>query len=1027
MDLKKLPFLPLNYFFVLFEKFQKGLFLLLFTCLLGAGLWTLAGAYWPEFFALEVVEVAEPEVEKVLLQEVEHNYRSFDFSLNAYRSWVNFSAGPILPKAGVVYVFILLQILGWSVMLATASEIQSRWAYLFYLLYAIFLFSADLLNYLIPEASLMNAVGNVDFLARTLKFLFTLPPIILALCFQLNILKWNSPWRFLLFLAWNLMLFSLPFFEGNWIALHEVATDGYAYSVALSLLFLFFIGKEPTKILFAAATNRPQKSARLDYRLILGFCIVLLVIEILWLFEYVNFGFLSDFQLGFRPIYLVVIASVLMVFTSQNHYHQVKDMFQSQANFTFILLSWALIVLSFFAYQYSLGDPLINFTLERAAVIFFLSMGILHTIFVFANHLPLLKGRVNLYYLMANGRGRLEYWIIWTAGLVSIISAGGFENWKSWDLFQHTYYNQAGDQALINGDAEKAQLAYDIARGNSGVSPKANYNLASLLLANPYKVGDAVRYYQDATRLIEFPYARINAASLLALNNQKEDARNLLEAAREPSPLVENNLALIYLKENEVDSAIVHLKKALLEDPSQASIYSNLSMLYMDQGLLNEAQEFMLAGNESGGSQASRTNQNFLHLKFPNLYFEPLKPRDEDDLFFRYNHILSGLQTSLDSFQTEEIKALLNESEMQSPDILLLDGLRLFYQDSIKYAMTRMDFINSAYPAYASDANYLLALGFYQKDVPEMALRYFKSSGDTGNPKASLHAAQMEIELGRADSADAHLSLLIAKQEDLYEEISKERAMLLLPYVKNEVFVSKMVDLESLSFDDNILIGIYADSLNQYITALDAFRKAIELDSSSTAPYLELGKIYNKYQDTLAITNLKFGLSETGKSEDIDLQLELARAYLKQDKLAQAEELFQKIAPNIVLGSEKLRFSAELALAKKDTVKAIEHYASLHQQYPLHQEAILQMCKIFRAQNKNEANEAGNALITQALESNTENAEFWYYYAVFSKAWNLADDAGYGALKAIELTYLSQRKKEIEREFSQEIRTLSSE
>ncbi|MEM6805258.1 MAG: hypothetical protein AAF696_27930, partial [Bacteroidota bacterium] len=624
MDLKKLPFLPLNYFFVLFEKFQKGLFLLLFTCLLGVGLWTLAGAYWPEFFALEVIEVAEPEVEKILIQEVEHNYRSFDFSLNAYRSWVNFSAGPILPKAGVVYAFILMQILAWSVMLATASEIQSRWAYLFYLLYAIFLFSSDIFNYIIPEANLMSAVGNIAFLARTLKFLLALPPIILALCFQLNILSWRTSWKFILFLAWNLMLFALPFFEGDWISLHQVATDGYAYNVGLALLFLFFIGKEPTKILFAAATNRPQKSARLDYRLILGFCIILLLIELLWLFEYVNFGLLSDFQLGFRPIYLIVIASALMVFTSQNHYHQVKEIFQSQENFIFILLSWALMILSFFAYQYSLGDPLMNFTLERAAVIFFISMGILHTIFVFANHLPLLKGRVNLYYLMANGRGRLEYWIIWTAGLVSIIAAGGFENWKSWDLFQHSYYNQAGDQALIKGDAEKAQLAYDIARGNSRISPKANYNLASLLLANPYKVGDAVRYYQDATRLIEFPYARINAAALLALNNQEEDARKVLKAAQELNPLVENNLALIYLKEKEVDSAIVHLKKALLQDPSKASVYSNLSLLYMDQGFLKEAEEFMSAANEGKGSQASRTNQAFLQLKYPDLYFEPL-------------------------------------------------------------------------------------------------------------------------------------------------------------------------------------------------------------------------------------------------------------------------------------------------------------------------------------------------------------------------------------------------------------------
>ncbi|MEM6804941.1 MAG: hypothetical protein AAF696_26320, partial [Bacteroidota bacterium] len=484
------------------------------------------------------------------------------------------------------------------------------------------------------------------------------------------------------------------------------------------------------------------------------------------------------------------------------------------------------------------------------------------------------------------------------------------------------------------------------------------------------------------------------------------------------------NLALIYLKEKEVDSAIVHLKKALLQDPTKASVYSNLSLLYMDQSFLKEAQEFMSAANEGKGSQASRTNQAFLQLKYPDLYFEPLSSEIHEDLFYRYNQILSNLQAKPDTFQTKEIRALLEESEMQSPDILLLDGLRLFYQDSIKYAMTRMDFINSAYPAYAGEANYLLALGFYQKEVPEMALRYFSSAGEKGNQKALLHAAQMEIELGRADTADAHLSLLLASQEDLYDEVSKEKAMLLLPYVKNEVFVSKMVDLESLSFNDNILIGIYADSLNQYITALDAFRKAIELDSSSTAPYLELGKIYNAYQDTLAITNLKFGLSETGKNEDIDLQLELARAYLKQGELTQSEELFQKIAPNIVFEAEKLRFSGDLALAKQDTVKAIEQYASLHGLYPLDQEAILQLCKIFRAQ---ENYDAGNALITEALESNTENAEYWYYYAVFSKAWNLVDDAGYGALKAIELTYLSQRKKEIEREFSQEIRTLSSE
>ena len=371
----------------------------------------------------------------------------------------------------------------------------------------------------------------------------------------------------------------------------------------------------------------------------------------------------------------------------------------------------------------------------------------------------------------------------------------------------------------------------------------------------------------------------------------------------------------------------------------------------------------MRLANEAGKSQASRSNQLFLQLKHPELYFEALPAIEGDDLFFCYNQILTGLQGSINTFDTEKIRSLLLESEMQSPDILLLDGMRLFYQDSIKYAMTRTDFIDEAYQAYAGDANYLMALGFYQKGIPEMALNYFNKAGEAGNGKALLHAAQMEIELGRPDSANVHLSLLSVSQEGLYDEIAKERAMLLLPYVQNDVFVSKMVNLDEFSFNDNILLGIYSDSLNQYITALNAFRKAIEQDSSSTAPYLELGKIYNKYGDTLAVTNLQYGLTETGKTEDVALQLELARAYLKQGQISQAEELFQKIEPNVVLETEKLRFSAELALAKKDTVKAIERYASLHGQKAMDQDAILQLCKIFKEQ---ENFEAGNALITEA-------------------------------------------------------------
>lgn len=1026
MDLKKLPFLPLHYFYVLFEKFQKGLFLFLFACVLGAGLWTLGGALWPDYFSLEVLEVAQTDVEKVSLHEVKHNYRSFDFSVNAFRQWVSFSASPILPYAKGVYFFILLQIIAWSVMLAAATEIKSRWSYLFYFLYSLFLFSSDLFSYLISDEALLSSLGGSQILARSIKFLLVLPPLTLAFCFQLNIIRWRLPIRLLIFTLWNFLLFSFPFSQGGWETLHQISVQNYSFNFILVLLFLYFIGKEPSKILFAAATNRPQKSARVDYRLILGFCLILLVVEVFWLIEYLNFGILTDFKLGFRPIYLLVFSAVLMVFTSQNHFHQVRGIFSMQHTYTFILLSWALIVLSFMGYQYSLGDPLLKFTIERAAVVFFLSMGLLHILFVITNHLPLLKEKVNLFYLMANSsaRGKFEYYVIWTVGLVSIITAGGYENWKSWNLFQHSYYISAGDQELIQGNGENAKAMYLLARGNSQISPKANYNLASILIGNPYETADAVRYYQDATRHIEFPYARINSAAILALNNQAIDARNILRSARERNSYVENNLAILFQAEGRVDSAIAHFKKALLSNPGIAAIHSNLAMTYLDQDFLGEAQQFMQLANESSQeSQASRTNQLFLQLQHPELDIKSNADTKSEDLFYSYNQILVELKNQPDTLNTKKIKGLLAESQMQSPELLLLDGIRLFYQDSIKYAITRVDFINSNYPNYAADANYLLAVGFYEKGVPEMALKYFHAAGKAGYSKARLHAAQMEIELGKADSANAHLSLLSVEADELYEEVAKERAMLLLPYVQNDVFASKMANLDNLSFNENILLGIYSDSLNQYITTLNTFRKAQQMDSASIAPYLELGRIYNKYTDTQAIVNLEAGL-ELSKKNDPALLLELAKAHLLQHNLERAEEIFQNIPDSSGIALEKLRFSGELALAKADTAQAIASFASLHGQQGLDQQAILRLASIFRNQKNYDA---GNALITEALESNTENADLWYYYAVFSKAWNLDDDTGFGALKAIELTYSPKRKIEIAEEFSREIRILSSQ
>jgi len=92
--------------------------------------------------------------------------------------------------------------------------------------------------------------------------------------------------------------------------------------------------------------------------------------------------------------------------------------------------------------------------------------------------------------------------------------------------------------------------------------------------------------------------------------------------------------------------------------------------------------------------------------------------------------------------------------------------------------------------------------------------------------------------------------------------------------------------------------------------------------------------------------------------------------------------------------------------------------ATAYDLQPLDQEVIASLCQIYRSQKNTDA---GNQLITTALSLNTENADFWYYYAVFSAAWGQTRDAGYGALRAIELTDDAAFKREIQEEFQNEI------
>ncbi len=1011
MDINKLPYLSLHFFYFQFSPVVRRLFLgLILAVTLFCGL--LVGAlHAPEYWSLEVREVAETGTAPVIVDEIRHHYRSFELTFPAYFQQVSYTAGPVTPGALPLVLFWLGQIAGWAFLLAAATEIRSRWAYPFYFLFVLFLHFSDVAR------GLYDGPGY-----QVLSFAIAIGVLGLAYAFQSFMIRLKFAGRVLAFASILLLLFGAVWLKGGWVEGHRMAATSFSYLAVLGFAFLFFIGKEPTSLIVFAGTNRKHPGGRLDYRIILTALGLLMLVEFLALIQYLNISWAPEMDLLIRPAHLIALSAVFMPFLSQNQYHIVRRQITTNQSYTFLLAGFALVAMSFFFLVFSQGDEVFVAAVERLSIVFFFSIGLVHILFLLANHLDLLKNRVNLYYLMAQGR-RVPYAAIWFAGILAAIFAEGSESWKTPRLMLYSQALQYADQALLAGEREEAIEKYENASFFAPGNAKSHYNQASLIVANPRQLREALRYYEQATRYRNFPWARLNAASLLAYDGEPLAAQDMLIKGLQEGPVnpyLANNLGIYYLAADMPDSAIVRFKQALKADIGLSSVYGNLAQLYHRYERPEEALAFFKAGVDlRKPSAAALCNALYYQL----LTEQEVLPGSRDlsaheDYFVRYNVQLDALKAGRVVAASAGARALIAEDP--TPGTLLLNAYTMFLQDSVENARSRMKYVAETFPSLAAQAHRLTGLAYYQRDVPEMARYYFQQAAAAGDPFAGLMAAQTALDMGLADSAFEQLSLLRVRHDTLWSAVSKEMGMLYSAYGQ-EVIAQTEWDMNSLSLEERIRVALYADTLNSGNTALNHFLAVLEDDSTRIEPYLEMGRIFNRMQDARAIENLRYGLSK--HPENISLQLELARALILHDQADSAQVLIDAVRNDSTHALEAGTINAELALAQGDTTAAIEQLETIFEADPFRQGIILRLAGLHRTQ---EAWDKGNQLITTAVNFNDQNPEIWYYYAVFSQAWNLSADAGYGAARAIELSANPRRKQAIAAEFAEEIRAVAA-
>ena len=155
---------------------------------------------------------------------------------------------------------------------------------------------------------------------------------------------------------------------------------------------------------------------------------------------------------AFRPLHLLALALILTPFLSQNHYHQVRNIFSTLGVFTLMLVIWPLIGVTFLWVNLAAFDPLMAYTVDRMAAITFTGVGIGHLLFILLNHRATAPPHQPL---LPHGRwpaGDLQWYGSWGSPYGYL---QGSESWKTPRLLSHGYAIQQETNNWLEGEANE--------------------------------------------------------------------------------------------------------------------------------------------------------------------------------------------------------------------------------------------------------------------------------------------------------------------------------------------------------------------------------------------------------------------------------------------------------------------------------------------------------------------------------------------------------------------------------------------
>ena len=531
------------------------------------------------------------------------------------------------------------------------------------------------------------------------------------------------------------------------------------------------------------------------------------------------------------------------------------------------------------------------------------------------------------------------------------------------------------------GYAAKKDFANAIVEYRTAIQQDPKLGTARLRLGDIYaQISDGQNAYREYVRAADLLPdnidAQLKAGALLLLSNQYAEAKTRAETVLRISPRHPGGLTLLgnaLAGMNDTDGALDRLNEAILSDPSQGSLYSNVGVLQLARGDRQMA--------EASFRKAARAT--------------PMRPEPRVALAHFYRS---------QGRDAEAEQTLLEAIAVAPKSIQANSNLAELYLTTGRAALAEAPLKAIADARQDPESMFTLADYYTRtrrtKEAAAILDKLAATSQTYGLAKARL--AAIDYTEGRADQAHKSLDELL-RREPLNRLALVLKGRLLLIEKKNDQaldFAKRALASDpEHSSEAHYLLALVYQNRGQLEESESEFKQVMKVAPSSASAAVALSQLYSlKNKRTAAIEFAEQAVKLAPNS--IDTRVTLVRAVLANGDMARADREIRAMLAQFPTSAPVQVQAGALFIARRDIVAARAAFSRALELDPSSADALTGLVALdLGSNNVRVALDRLNAFLVKA----PDNAGVWFLTA---KAYNLTGDsvqAERALLKTIQL------------------------